>query len=252
MKKPFISIVTSTFNCVNSIEATIISVLSQSSDYIEHIIIDGGSNDGTVEIIKKYSDQISYWISEKDNGIYDAWNKGILKSKGSFISFLGAGDLLCSNYTKLFVDKIIYNNNIDFISSKMIIDNKRKSIYGFSWNWNSFRKSMNVVHPGAVHNKKLYNKYGMYDVKYKIAGDYEFLLRIGNQLKSDFIIEPTVVFGLDGISSNRKIQLAKEVRIAKIDNKARNFIMINFEFIFRVTTNIISKSISKIGFKVRD
>ena len=97
MNNPLISVVTVSYNAVSTIEQTIISVLNQMYSNIEYIIIDGGSTDGTVDIIKRYDDKIAYWRSEPDRGIYDAMNKGILQAKGEWIYFIGASDLCRSN-----------------------------------------------------------------------------------------------------------------------------------------------------------
>ena len=95
MEKPLISVVTVAYNAVATIEQTILSVINQTYPNIEYIIIDGGSTDGTVNIIKKYMDHIAYWVSEPDKGIYDAMNKGGIRATGTFIQFLNA----CLLYT---------------------------------------------------------------------------------------------------------------------------------------------------------
>ena len=89
---PLITIITVAYNAVKDIENTILSVLNQTYPNIEYIIIDGGSTDGTLDIIKKYEDKISYWVSEPDKGIYDAMNKGTLKATGVWLNFMNAGD----------------------------------------------------------------------------------------------------------------------------------------------------------------
>jgi glycosyltransferase involved in cell wall biosynthesis len=94
---PKVSIITPSFNSVKTIEKTILSILSQTYEDIECIIIDGGSTDGTVDIIKKYQDKIHYWVSEKDRGISDAFNKGLVVSSGDYINFQGADDYLLEN-----------------------------------------------------------------------------------------------------------------------------------------------------------
>ena len=94
VRSPRISIITVVYNGASTLEQTILSVLKQTYSRIEYIIIDGGSKDGTVDIIKKYQDRIAYWVSEPDEGIYDAMNKGIRHASGDWIYFLGADDIL--------------------------------------------------------------------------------------------------------------------------------------------------------------
>ncbi len=106
LKSPIISIVTVVYNAVNTLEKTIQSVFKQTYKNIELIIIDGGSTDGTIGIIEKYSSKISYWVSETDNGIYDAMNKGLINAKGDYITFLNSGDFYCNEsvISELFKD----------------------------------------------------------------------------------------------------------------------------------------------------
>ena len=92
MNNPLISVVTVSYNAVTTIEKTILSVINQNYSNIEYIVIDGGSIDGTVDIIKKYADKITYWVSEPDKGIYDAMNKGIIVATGEWINFMNTGD----------------------------------------------------------------------------------------------------------------------------------------------------------------
>ena len=93
------SIITITYNAVRLVEQTLLNVLSQSYPNIEYIVIDGGSTDGTVDIIKRYESGLAYWVSEPDKGIYDAMNKGLQKATGDYVWFINAGDSLCSSDT---------------------------------------------------------------------------------------------------------------------------------------------------------
>ena len=119
---PLISVVTVSYNAVLTIEQTILSVINQTYPHIEYIIIDGGSTDGTVDIIKKYANRIAYWVSEPDKGIYDAMNKGIRTAKGEWINFMNAGDLFYSKDTleKVFSKSI--NDNIKVIYGDVMLN----------------------------------------------------------------------------------------------------------------------------------
>ena len=100
-----ISVVTVSYNAVSTIEQTILSVINQTYPNVEYIIIDGGSTDGTVDIIKKYADKIAYWVSEPDKGIYDAMNKGVVVATGEWINFMNAGDIFTDSDV---IDKLLH------------------------------------------------------------------------------------------------------------------------------------------------
>ena len=236
-----ISIICASYNCYDTIENSIKSIIPHLSDKIEFIIIDGNSNDGTIDIIKKYETFLAYWVSEDDLGIYDAWNKGIKKARGEYYSFIGLDDILCENYSSEYIKALSENPNIDFIYSKMLINKYGQTEFGEKWNWNKFRKKMNIVHPGSLHSAILFNKYGFFNTDFKIAGDYEFLLRVGRDLNTFHINKPTIIFSLNGVSNNNFLKLAFEVKIAKQINKARSLFMINIEYFKRILIGYLSK-----------
>lgn len=204
--RPTFSIIIAVFNGEKTIERAINSVLSQSYSNFELIIIDGDSRDNSKEIIKKYNKYIEYWISERDDGVYDAWNKGIGKSRGEWISFLGADDEFrpdaLFNYFQYI--KTYSNESLDYISSKvaLVADGKITKLLGKKWSWREFRRSMQVAHVGSIHHSSLYSRYGLYDKSFKIVGDYEFLLRPGEWLKAGYIDEITANMGVGGISDS--------------------------------------------------
>ena len=222
--KPLISIVIAVFNGEDYLEDAILSVINQTYDNVEHIIIDGGSTDGTLDIIKKYTDKIDYWISEKDKGIYDAWNKTIQISCGQWIGFLGADDFYELNAIQMYVEKINLYNEVEFISSQSYFCTKDKKIVrkvGKSWNWKDFSIYMNIAHVGSLHRKSLFEKYGIYDINFKVCGDYDLLLRAGNKLKVGFVNQILCNMRIGGISHGGKSKIFEEIYQAKFKNNTR-------------------------------
>jgi glycosyltransferase involved in cell wall biosynthesis len=210
---PSVSIITSVFNAVDTIEDCILSVINLEYKNIEFVIIDGGSTDGTLSVIEKYQNKINYFLSEKDYGIYDAWNKGIFNSSGQWILFLGADDKLKHDAIDNLISPII-DPSIrfygDYISarSEIIHNNILIKVTGEEWDWETFRKYMSTAQCAALHNRNLYNDIGFYDINFKIAGDYELLLRKRNNLKTYFINKVVVEFRTGGVSNrNNKVLL---------------------------------------------
>jgi len=223
--KPLISVITVVYNGEKYLEETIQSVINQTYDNVEYIIIDGGSSDETLDIIKKYEQAIDYWVSERDNGIYDAWNKAVKISYGKWIGFLGADDFYINNAIDEYVFEIIRNSKFDYISSKVNLCDKNKlllRIIGSEWSWNYFSRYMNVAHVGSLHNRKFFKKYGIYDINYKICGDYELLLRAKNKLKTFFINKPLANMRIGGVSDSN-FKVFKESCDVKLKHNTRKF-----------------------------
>lgn len=204
--RPTFSIIIAVFNGEKTIERAIASVLNQSYSNFELIIIDGDSRDNSKEIIKKYNQYIKYWVSEPDQGVYEAWNKGIKQSSGEWISFLGADDELYRDALYNYHQYIRARSNtaLDYVSSKVALVSEGRifRIFGERWNWKKFRYSMQVAHVGSIHHLNLYQRYGIYDESYKIVGDYEFLLRVGNKLNAGYIDAITANMCPGGISDS--------------------------------------------------
>ena len=219
---PFFSIITASFNSEKTIKETIESVLHQTVTNFEYILIDGKSSDKTVEIIQSFEKQfkekkISYqWISESDTGIYNAFNKGIKLAKGNWISFLGSDDIYLENALEFYKNKIEkLSTEIDFIHSKVQVENGK--MFANSFKWNKFKRKMTIAHVGGFHNKEYFIKYGLFNEAYKIAADYELLLRAKDHLKTSWINELTVIMGNDGISNDQIKKVYLETTKAKIE-----------------------------------
>ena len=226
--KPLISIITVVFNNEDYLEDAILSVINQTYGNVEYIIIDGGSTDGTLDVIKKYTDEIDYWMSEKDSGVFDAWNKALQLSHGQWIGFLGADDFYELNAIQKYVENINLLTEIEFISSKSNLitkDKKTKKIIGKAWNWKDFSIYMNVAHVGSLHHRSLFEKYGIYDINFPVCADYEFLLRARNKLKAGFVNEVLCNFRLGGQSQGNShwgiSEILRETYNAKLKHNTR-------------------------------
>ena len=201
--KPLLSIITVVFNGEAYLEETIQSVIGQTYNNVEYIIIDGGSTDGTLDIIKKYEEQIDYWVSEKDDGIYGAMNKGLMLSMGEIIGIINADDY----YVEDAIEKSIkalqttgqdYSiGNIKKIPSNII----SKPIHPLIEN--KIYSGMMYPHIAAFIRADMYKTIGLFDTKYRIAADFDMALRIHmKQFKSVKIDKTIAIFSDGGISSD--------------------------------------------------
>jgi len=178
-----VSIITVVLNNKETIEGAINSVLGQTYEDIEYIIIDGKSVDGTVEIVESYGDKINIFISEQDKGLYDAINKGIKCATGDVVAVLHSDDLFCDNHVVSDMMENMSASSAEFCFSDMVIvdslSNKILRYYMASYfsRW-MFRMGWMPPHPTCFINKSLFDEFGLYSLEYKVAGDFDFLLRI--------------------------------------------------------------------------
>ena len=216
MNIPKITIITINLNNANGLRKTIKSVIEQSHNDYEFLIIDGGSTDGSVEIIKEYEDYITWWVSEPDRGIYNAMNKGILKSKGKYLLFLNSGDYL---FDENVLEKMFScETNCDFLYGNIIIKTqngklKREIGPGDSKiSFNTFYLNT-ICHQSSFIHRSLFEKYGLYDENLKIASDWKFLLKtlVLNTATVKYMDIDVAYYDLDGISSIQK-ELVKAER----------------------------------------
>ncbi len=177
MIQPKISVVTVCYNAVNDIEKTILSVINQTYPNVEYLIIDGGSTDGTMDVVNKYKDKIDVIVSEPDKGIYDAMNKGAKLSRGIYVQFLNAGDILFDNnvFSTLFND--IECDEVDVLYGDIVYVMNYGRFYKKPEPIDNFRKTFPIAHPATFVNKKIL-KTLRFDTKYRIAADFAFLKQI--------------------------------------------------------------------------
>ncbi|WP_283685870.1 glycosyltransferase family 2 protein [Dysgonomonas sp. Marseille-Q5470] len=218
---PLISIITIAYNAVEVIENTILSVIKQTYSNIEYIIIDGGSTDGTIDIIKKYESYITYWISEPDNGIYDAMNKGIKKATGDWINFINSGDcLLDNNVISKFIQLHDPSADIIYGDTKISISNIKTSYIHKPEPIELMEKKMVFGHPSSFVKANIL-KTMLFDTSFKSSGDYNFFIQCYRNHKS-FQYIPIVISVFDygtGMSNNFKINRYEDARIHGIENK---------------------------------
>jgi glycosyltransferase involved in cell wall biosynthesis len=193
---PKISIITVVFNSVSTIEDTILSLLSQDFKHYEFVIVDGGSTDGTIEIIKKYQDKITLWVSEPDNGIYDAMNKGVKLATGQFVQFLNAGDIFLNSHTLYNISEYL-KKDADISLFAYLMDNK-KYLSDLSF-WSLLR---GMPCHQAIFYKRQYLREFPFNVRFKYSADYHNLIN-GIFSHSCMVFDETVVvYDTNGISSN--------------------------------------------------
>jgi len=212
-----LSIITINFNNADGLQKTMDSVFCQSSHEFEYIVIDGGSTDGSKELISQYANKyksITFtWVSEADNGIYHAMNKGIKMAKGEFLQFLNSGDyLIASDVTEKMLGQqidcgIFYGNKIKiFPDGRKLYNKEIPSISMLTF----YLGTLN--HASAYIKKSLFSKYGMYDESYKIVSDWKFYLIaiVLNNEKVKYVDIDVVCFDMIGISNTNSILIKEE------------------------------------------
>lgn len=240
---PKISIITVTYNCEAYLENTIQSIIDQSAKIYEIIIIDGGSTDGTISIIRKYESYISYWISESDKGIYDAMNKGINLAKGEYLLFLNAGDTLHKNNT---LEEIPFdqNPNAEIFYGETVILNKNGDPLGLRrkklpthLSWKHFRRGMVVCHQSILVRK---NIAPCYDLKYKYSADIDWVINSLKKSKQIIFTNTIISNFIEGGFSNQNLKMSWLDRI-RILNKSFGIFQITISHLIFVIENVLLK-----------
>jgi len=230
--KPLISVITAAFNAARYLPDAIRSIRAQSYPNIEWIVIDGGSTDATVDLLKANDDIIAYWLSEPDRGIYSAWNKGLAQAKGEWICFLGADDYFWDAHALARMSEQLVNLPASVkvaYGQIMLVSADGMVIHAFGEPWENvrkrFREVMCIPHQGTMHRRSLFDQRGTFDESFRIAGDYEFLLRELKSADARFI--PGIIMAAmrqgGGISSDpgNSLVVLRESRRAQRKNGLR-------------------------------
>ncbi|WP_296623721.1 glycosyltransferase family 2 protein [Marivirga sp.] len=225
-----ISIITISYNNKEGLSKTINSVLNQSYKYIEYLVIDGGSNDGTVDLLKSYDSDIDHWVSESDKGIYNAMNKGIQAASGEYLLFLNSGDVLLENST---IEKASQGLCADIVYGDLVInksgvlrEKRYPDILTFEYLWKS-----HLPHPASFIKKELFQRCGLYNENNKIVSDQEFFITalIKGNASYKHLNFPITKFEFDGISSkDENRNLIKQERVTFF-NKHFPLLITNFQ-----------------------
>lgn len=210
-----ISIITATYNAADDLLRLICSLQTQTFKKFEWVVADGGSTDGTLEILSQIHDISLVVDSRPDLGIYDAWNRALDLASGEWVCFLGADDLIIPDaISKMLAFATESAQSYDFISGRAEL--YRGDIFlrafGKPWDWRSFKRYMCVAHPGSLHRMSYFDRYGLFDTSFKIAGDYEMLLRSGPSLKAGFLDKVVVRMQTGGQSTGNKIVFKETYR----------------------------------------
>ena len=209
MDNPKISVVTVVYNSAALIENTVKSIINQSYSHIEYIVVDGGSTDGTIDILNRYKKNISTLISEPDRGIYDAMNKGIRLATGDFVVFINSGDKFSSHdiLEKIFSAQesstadVIYGDT-DITDGEGNIIHSRRHRPPESLNWKSFKRGMLVCHQSFIARRSLVENY---DLNYRYAADFDWCIRILKKSKSVYNSRQVVSLFLEGGQTRKTI-----------------------------------------------
>lgn len=204
-----VSVVTVVYNGSKTIERCINSVFDQDYKNIEYIIIDGGSTDGTLEIIEKYRNRLAYFMSQKDNGIYDAMNIGIKASKGDVVVLLNADDWFEPEAISTGIDILERYDDVDIVHSNMVKWEKNKAIISSPKLSNSFMfwRGMAYFHPTFFVRRRIYDR-KLYDAKYRIVADYKFTMECLKEGVSFYFLNKALVNFLNGgISSTLCVRI---------------------------------------------
>ncbi len=244
-----ISIITATFNSAKTLKDTIQSVLRQTNKDFEYLIIDGGSTDETIDIVKSYESEFSgrlKWVSEKDQGIYDAMNKGIKMASGDVVGILNSDDYFTSDDILQTVDNAFKSHEIDAIYGDIhfIRDgNPQKCVrYYSSRMFRPFwlRFGFMPAHPSFYCKREIFDKAGLYSLDYKIGADYEMMVRLfkRHKIKSLYVNKDFVTMRTGGASNNnvrsRLTLIEEDVKACRVNGIYTNRFFIMLKFLYKI------------------
>lgn len=212
---PRLSIIIATWQAGATLESCLKSIFDQVFEDWEVLIADGNSTDDTINVIHKYESRIAWWQSEDDGGIYDAWNKALLNARGDYVCFLGADDAWSDSRALSRLFAAMQDGEYDLITSRgRFVDSSsgKSFVFGSAWDYRRIGRRMIVCHPGLLHRRSLFRTYGLFDTRYRIAGDLDFLLRLPEDLRTLHVDVSSVIVETAGISRRNVLERLREQR----------------------------------------
>ena len=247
--KPLVSIITIVLNGEKYLEQMIQSVVNQIYDNIEYIVIDGGSTDGTLDIIRKYEDKIAYWISEKDEGMYDAINKGLKTASGTIFAYLNSDDLYLPNTVQTVVEYLQSHPDTSLIYGDCnFIDSEGRFLYiyhypAFEWdrfivlNWSS------IPQQATFWRRDIHKKIGYFNPEFRMAGDFEFYARVGKHFQIDHLKKVLATYRLHKESLSSTWQDKNEEEVERIHQRygiSNGFVTIWLQFLAELQVKLLN------------
>ena len=245
---PKITVVTVTYNAEKCLEETILSVINQTYPNIEYIIIDGGSTDGTIDIIKKYETHIDYWISEPDKGIYDAMNKGWKISNGEWIYYLGSDDILLKNGLASLMNET--NNEADIIYGNIIYDKDWGKIEKKAYPPKCLNHFMCCSHQAAIMKRNVIEQLNGFNINYSVIADFDLFQRA--YLKKyvfKYVDKAIAIFCMKGVSSYNLSLEFERYHILKNNHSVKSPKLFFIYHFFRKILSIIIYKVRKLFLK---
>ena len=218
LHRPRISILVATWNCAPQLAAFLESLAAQSWNNWELLLLDNASTDGTAELVAAFQRRLSHglqrvvWSSQPDRGIYDAWNRGLQLAKGSYLSFIGADDTFLDSES-LGRIAALTATDADVITARNSYcapDGRFLRHWGFGWQWQRMRQSMNIAHPGMLVRREWFTRIGPFDASFRICGDYEWFLRLPPELRTVHSSDSILQVVQAGVSHTRIGQVYAE------------------------------------------
>lgn len=213
--RPRLSIILATWQAATTLERCLASTAEQTFKQWELIVADGASTDGTLDIIRSYDAHIAWWASDKDAGIYDAWNKALGQARGDYVCFIGADDYWANPETLSRLFEAINGVEYDLVTSIGQVRNSdtgKTYSFGSAFDYRRIGPRAIVCHPGLLHRRALFEEYGLFNTRYKIAADLEFLMRLPASTRSLHVDTVSVNIDDAGVSRSNVLSRLREQR----------------------------------------